>query len=200
MKKSITKKSSTKNSIIKEILYFLGCFLTVYLLGTALFIGLFHTSIFHSIEVLMYRGIALLLLSSIIIFIVLLYVKRRWLQQLILKDLIMLVTLYLCINMVLFILIPVTVERSVSVFMLSYMDSNADYPFTEEEIAEVFEQKYVNEYGAFEKRIKEQRVTGTIDEAKDGYVITDKGKRIVAMFRIVGKLFGTDERLLQVEE
>ena len=50
------------------------------------------------------------------------------------KDVILLFCGCCCVNMVLFTLIPVTVERSVSVFMLSYMDQNEELQFTQKDI------------------------------------------------------------------
>ena len=115
--------------------------------------------------------------------------------------------------MVFFTLIPVTVERSVSVFMLSYMDTytaetentanvsgdgNLNGHFTQDQIAEIFVDKYVNEYGAFDKRFDEQLTTGSIEQNADGtYSITDKGRFIVKMFRLISDVFDTDKRLVQ---
>jgi len=45
-----------------------------------------------------------------------------------------------------FTLLPVTVERSVSVFMLSYMDQNSETGITAGEFGEIFYQKYIEEY------------------------------------------------------
>ena len=99
--------------------------------------------------------------------------------------------------MVFFTLIPVTVERSVSVFMLSYMDNYSDH-YTQDQIAEIFVDKYVNEYGAFEKRFDEQLTTGSIEQNADGtYSITDKGRFIVKMFRLISDVFDTDKRLVE---
>ena len=101
-------------------------------------------------------------------------------------------------NMVFFTLIPVTVERSVSVFMLSYMDTYSDRTYTQDQVAEIFVDKYVNEYGAFEKRFDEQLTTGTIVQNPDGtYSITDKGRFIVKLFRLISDVFDTDERLVE---
>ena len=113
----------------------------------------------------------------------------------------MVFVIFCCVNMVIFTLIPVTVERSVSVFMLSYMDENSDQKFTKDDIGEVFTAKYVNDYGAFDKRFDEQLVTGTIVDNGDGtYTITDQGRFIVTMFRGVAKVFNTDQRLVYPNE
>ena len=46
----------------------------------------------------------------------------------------MMFVIFCCVNTVLFVLVPVTVERSVSVFMLSYMEENSDQTFTQESV------------------------------------------------------------------
>ena len=57
------------------------------------------------------------------------------------------------------------------------MDTYSDRTYTEDEVAKTFVEKYVDEYGAFEKRFDEQLTTGTIVQNEDGtYSITDKGR------------------------
>ena len=69
------------------------------------------------------------------------------------------------------------------------------------EIEEIFKEKYVVEYGAFEKRFNEQVETGTIVENPDGtYSMTDSGEFIVKMFRTVADWFDTDRRLVYPNE
>ena len=85
--------------------------------------------------------------------------------------------------------------------MLSYMDENSDQKFTQEDVQEIFTSKYVVDYGAFEKRFNEQIATGTLVDNGDGtYSITDSGKRIVKMFRMVADWFDTDKRLVYPNE
>ena len=146
----------------------------------------------------MYRGILFLILSGGIAALLMLFCMRvmpkGWITV---KDVILLFCGCCCVNMVLFTLIPVTVERSVSVFMLSYMDQNEELQFTQKDIEEIFVEKYVKDYGAFEKRFHEQLVTGSIQENEDGtYCITSRGKQIVTMFRMIAKWFQTDQRLV----
>lgn len=185
---------------VKKILLWIVIFLTVYLLGTIMFIALFHTPVLNHMNVLMYRGVGLLVLSGIFVAVISTLVKRFIYRKLEGKDIVMMFLMFCCVNMVLFTLIPVTVERSVSVFMLSYMSDHEEQVYTEDDIEEVFLQYYVEEYGAFAKRFEEQEITGTIDPKDGGYQITDKGKFLVKMFRMVGDLFDTDRRLLYSEE
>ncbi len=186
-----------KNKII-ELCRLISIYAGLYMIATIIFIAMFHTSLFQSMDVLMYRGILFLILSGGIAALLMLFCMRvmpkGWITV---KDVILLFCGCCCVNMVLFTLIPVTVERSVSVFMLSYMDQNEELQFTQKDIEEIFVEKYVKDYGAFEKRFHEQLVTGSIQENDDGtYCITSRGKQIVTMFRMIAKWFQTDQRLV----
>ncbi len=169
-----------------------------YLCATAVFIGLFHTCFLKSMDVFMYRGIVFLVVSSGTAA-VLMGVFRHFLRKKFIswKDIILLFIGCCCVNMVFFTLVPVTVERSVSVFMLSYMEENTGTTYTKDDVEEIFVKKYVQDYGAFEKRFHEQVVTGTIQEKSDGtYEITHKGKQVVKLFRVIADWFQTDQRLV----
>lgn len=179
-----------------KIFRWIGNFIGTYIIGTLLFIALFHTPILNGLNVLMYRGIILLMISCFFVMSVLFALRKIFLKTLEIKDVLLMCLTYCCINIVLFTLIPVTVERSISVFMLSYMSDHNEIAYTENEIKEVFIQYYVDEYGAFTKRFDEQDITGTIEQTKEGYKITEKGELLVSMFRTIAKLFNTDERLL----
>ena len=181
---------------LKDILLTILLYVAIYIICSAVFIALFHTPLFSGLNVLMYRGIILLILAGILSAILMVAAKKFLLpNKLDAKDVLLMFCGFCCVNMVLFTLIPVTVERSVSVFMLSYMEEHADETFTEEEIQDVFIDIYVKDFGAFQKRFEEQLVTGSIEEKEENaYQITDEGKAIVKMFRIVAKWFNTDDR------
>ena len=226
-----------KKSPTREIIYTLLVYAVLYVISFGLLILLIRLPLLKSVHVLMYRGIVMIVLSGIISSILLVLFKKwrkaTWLSA---KDVVLVFILTCSINMVFFTLIPVTVERSVSVFMLSYMDTysgesstgnNGDLldvnnsteadskgfsgsitgstqaesgipgHYTQNDISKIFIDKYVYEYGAFEKRFDEQIATGTIEQnADDTYSITDKGRFIVKMFRLISDVFDTDKRLV----
>ena len=174
----VGKGSGTAGNVIALI----GVYILIYLVCTALFIGLFHTGLLKDMEVLMYRGTAFILITGVIAGVIMGIIRKFW-GFITIRDIIMMFVIFCCVNMVFLTLVPVTVERSVSVFMLSYMEENSDQTFTEESVGEVFTSKYVEDYGAFEKRFDEQVVTGTIEQNPDGtYSITERGKFIVKAF------------------
>lgn len=174
-----------------------GIYVLIYVLCTLLFVGLFHTEIFATMEVLMYRGILFIILTGLLAALLLFLAGRKWKSLgMDSKDVLLMFCGFCCVNMVLFTLIPVTVERSVSVFMLSYMQENEGKAYTQEEMSEIFIDRYVYDFGAFEKRFNEQIVSGNIEATEEGYVITESGKRIVKMFRTVAEWFDTDKRIV----
>ena len=191
-----SKGSGTAGSVFALI----GVYALIYIVCTALFIALFHTSFLAGMDVLMYRGAAFIIITGIVSAVIMGVIRKFW-GFVTIRDIIMMFVIFCCVNMVFLTLIPVTVERSVSVFMLSYMDENSDQTFTEESVGEVFTTKYVEDYGAFEKRFHEQVETGTIVENPDGtYSITDSGRFVTKMFRMIADWFGTDQRLVYPNE
>ena len=183
-----------------SVLLLIGFYALIYIACTALFIGLFHTALFKDMEVLMYRGIVFLMITGVVSAVIMGIIRKFW-GFVTIRDVIMMFCIFCCVNMVFLTLIPVTVERSVSVFMLSYMQENKDQTFTEESVGEVFTTKYVEDYGAFEKRFEEQVVTGTIVQNEDGtYSITPKGEFVVEAFRTIAEWFDTDRRLVYPNE
>lgn len=192
----VGKGSGTAGSVIALI----GLYLLIYIVCTALFVGLFHTGLLKDMEVLMYRGVAFIVITGVAAGVIMGIIRKFW-GFITVRDIIMMFVIFCCVNMVFLTLIPVTVERSVSVFMLSYMDENSDQTFTQESVGEVFTSKYVEDYGAFEKRFDEQVVTGTIEQNPDGtYSITERGRLIVKLFRTIAEWFDTDRRLVYPNE
>jgi len=191
-----TKGSGTAGNVLLLI----GLYAVIYIVCSVIFVALFHTGLFKDMEVLMYRGIIFIVITGIISAVIMGIIRIFW-GFITIRDIIMMFVIFCCVNTVLFTLIPVTVERSVSVFMLSYMEENSDQTFTQESVGEVFTSKYVEDYGAFEKRFNEQVATGTIRQNPDGtYSITESGEFIVNAFRTVAEWFDTDRRLVYPNE
>ena len=185
-------KKTSAGDVIKLILIYA----VIYVVCSLMFVALFHTGLLKGMNVLMYRGIAFIVLTGIVSAIVMGIVRKFW-KFVTIRDIIMMFVIFCCVNTVIFTLVPVTVERSISVFMLSYMDENSDKTFTQDSVGEIFTTKYVNDYGAFEKRFNEQVVTGTIKQNEDGtYSITERGRFIVSIFRTLAEWFDTDRRLV----
>lgn len=174
---------------IKTLCKVLLTHLLFFSLGTILFISLFHTKIFRNIDVFFYRGIALLILSTIILFIATLVYRKINRSFFTFRDVVLVLVLFFCLNLVFFTHIPVTAERSISIFLLKYLDKSPEKLFTEKEIIEGFTQKYLYENNAIQKRLYEQIVSKNIIQEKDTYKISKQGRFLVRFYEFVTNLF-----------
>jgi len=114
---------------------------------------------------------------------------RDWRKLLTVRDAILSICMTLCLNVIFFTHVPVTAERSVSIFVLGAMSEEPERIFTEPEIRDYFIQKYVIDNGALEKRFLEQEATGTIRRQGGGFAITDKGRILIRFYGFVADCF-----------
>lgn len=170
----------------------------IILLATVIFIALFHTPLFRGIGVFFYRGCILLIISSVIAAALTVLASKLFKKlEMNAKDAMVVFFLFSGFTLGWYTLIPVTVERSISVFMLSYMDQNDTQGISSDEFGDVFYDTYIQDFGAFDKRFREQVISGNIEDADDGgYVITDNGRTIVNLFRTCANLFDTEKWLV----
>ena len=120
-------KTSKSGGTAGNIFGLIGIYILIYIVCSVMFVGLFHTGLLKNMEVLMYRGIAFIVITGIVAAVVMGVIRKFW-GFITIRDIIMMFVIFCCVNTVLFVLVPVTVERSVSVFMLSYMEENSDRP------------------------------------------------------------------------
>lgn len=189
----------------KKIRLTLLIYIAVFTGCTLIFLGMFHVPFLNLTDVFFYKGLIFLSVCTLIAFgLTIAAGKLNRGMQLSIKDGLLVSTLFFGITLAWFTLIPTTVERSISVFMLSYMEENpTEDGISAEEFGDIFYEKYIQKYDAFEKRFHEQEVSGTIipvSNETDGYVITDRGRFIVDMFRLFSELFNTEEWLVYPNE
>lgn len=187
----------------KQILETIGVYISIIFISSVFFILLFRTPLIKHINVFFYRGCFLLVIATFFSIILALLAKKIFKSlQLEIKDAITIAGLFFGVTLGWFILAPVTVERSISVFMLSYMEQNDETSITTEEFGNIFYKKYIDEFGAFDKRFHEQVMTGSIKETTENehYVITERGRFLVQIFRLFGRLFDTEQWLLYPNE
>jgi len=182
-----------------QLLYTVLVYAVAVLIGTVFFIVLFHTPLFKNLDVFFYRGCILLIISALFASCLVLAARRLLVSlDLEIKDVLVVFFLFTGFTLGWFTLLPVTVERSISVFMLSYMEQNDAHEITTDEFADIFYDTYIEGFGAFDKRFREQIVSGNITQGDtgEGYVITDNGRFIVNMFRLCSSLFDTEQWLV----
>ena len=99
--------------------------------------------------------------------------------------------------MMFFTLVPVTIERSVSVYMLGYLNNNSQHTLTSDKISNEFINQYVKSDKAMQKRLNEQIYSGNVVAKNGGYVITDRGKSLVNIFLMIAKVFNVNTKIIK---
>lgn len=158
------------------LIYLLGTFVCIVLLRIPNVFGL----------VFFYHGILVLGMTSIGIgLLMLLWMKRS------IHDSVLFVLAFFCFNLVIFTHLPVTADRSVSVFLLGYMSKHQIV--TTSQLREAVVDIYVDKNQALEKRLNEQIQTGTIVQRGDTYTLTPRGASLMSFYRMIAGLFGIDK-------
>jgi len=183
---------------VKICLIYIACMI----LSTACFIGLFHVSFLKFTDTFFYNGCLNLFLASALCALLMFIAKRLNSDLIRLSDIVCSLFMFSSITLGWFILIPVTVDRSVTVYTLSYMDEIYPKSITTDDIEKVFYRQYIVDFGAFDKRFREQLDTGSVEYVAEdnSYRLTEKGRKLVRQFRFFADLFGTQKRLVYPNE
>ncbi|NUQ17815.1 MAG: hypothetical protein HOP95_05075 [Sphingomonas sp.] len=174
-------------TVLRQILILAG--LTV--LGFAIYVLLFWVGVGSSMTILFYRGVALAIVTAILVGLLAIWAARRTGDS---SLPIAAAALSLSFNICFLVLLPVTVDRSVSVYLLSTIEQRQ---MSSAELQRAFIDGYVVKMGAIDRRIDEQRRSGNITVSPDGKVrLTAQGERFMAFSRFIARLFGTDPRFV----
>lgn len=168
--------------------------------ASVVWIALFRTPLYMHLGVFFYRGIILLVLTSFCLALGLDWYRRRHrFGQIGTKDILLCVVLFFSFQMLFFTHIPVTAERSGSVFLLSYLDANHKRPVRREELEGQYMDVYLRQNQAVEKRVGEQIQSGTVQSTSDGIVITQRGRCLVWIYRLAVRVFGMNTTIVVPE-
>jgi hypothetical protein len=168
------------------------------LLGGAIFVGLMHTApALLGPGVMFYRGVAALVLVFFVLVALHVVALPRLARRLSLDgaDSIGAAMVATSLLTAVFILGPVTVDRSVSVFMLSQFDA-ADRPLTEAQAREAFLHVYVDDWAQIERRLAEQELSGNLVHGPGGWRLTAQGRAFMRTARTMSSLFKGDPRFV----
>ncbi len=181
----------------REVVKLLAVYVLLFVAGSFIYVLGVRLGAFDAIAVFFYRGLVAILAAGILMSGMFLALKLTRMRNIItIRDVILFFFVFSCVHVVLFTHLPVTADRSVSVFMLGYMNEQGR-ACSKAELETAFIDKYVNEYEAFDKRLFEQIYTGTIDETSDGeYELTDSGRSILDVYDIVADWYGIDKKLI----
>lgn len=168
------------------------------LAGGALFAALMRLNALVGGGVLFYRGLVALAVAALALLVLSLWLlpKLARLLPLCADDSIGGAIVTACILGAFFVLGPVTVDRSISVFMLSQFES-AGKPLTVADVKDRFVKTYVVDWSQMDRRVKEQQISGNLEPAEGGgWRLTPQGRRFMEVARWMSWLVGADPRFV----
>lgn len=158
--------------------------------GLALLCLAFGAGVLSGIEILFYRGLVLIVFVAIATFAFLAAVLHRWpAVRLGTRDAFAAAALSLAFNTAFLVLVPVTVDRSISLFVLARMADRPQASFTADAMSGLFTRVYVDERRQIDRRLHEQELSGNVVREGEGYRITPRGAAIIAVARLTARLF-----------
>ena len=192
VQQSARRKSAFKR--LASTTLFLACAVSV---GFVLLVIMFKLQILEGINVLFYRGVVLIGIAGILTFVSLAY-GSRWFRV----DLGMAFSaalLSMSINLTFLVIFPVTIDRSISVFLLAYMEKHPDRAFTASELRSAVSDIYVGRYQQIDRRVDEQLISRNVSQLGGSYKISAQGRAFVTFARVIAWMFDTDPRLISGE-
>lgn len=185
---------------MKKILKWATKHLIILLIGSIMYALSFQFDFLSFSGIYFYDGIVRLAIVVLLLTGVMWCIRKSFSMDY--KDVALAICLCALVNMLWLSLCVVSLDRSLSVFMLCYMQENEKTNpsgMTEEELDEIFNSIFVNEYGMLERRFDEQLVSGNIFLNDGRYELSERGEFIVRVFKTVGKMYNVDDRFIEPE-
>lgn len=155
---------------MKRILFIILSYLLIILLFFGIYILLFSTSLFKGESILFYRGFKILFFEAVLFAIGAIYLIFNKIS--LIESYIASVSIASSICIVFLTIFPVTVDRSVSTFLLGKISKPTilckQGGVSKDNLKKIFIEKYFNEDDAIGRRLKEQEITGSITKTQDG--------------------------------
>lgn len=161
-------------------------------------IALFWVGFLHQISILFYRGLVLIAIGALFCFFVLILASRKW-PVWKPRDAVSACAFACGVAVCLLIVLPVTIDRSVSVFILTRMAALPDRAFTPAEMRATFSDVYLGRYRQIERRLEEQEISGNLARDGAGFRITPQGLAFVRLARFLSRVFQTDPRFVSAD-
>jgi hypothetical protein len=164
--------------------------------GVLIFIALFWAGFLkQSSPILMYRGITLAIAAAALQIVIISKVWQGKYYPAGAKSPIVAAAtaLALAFNIAFLIVVPVTVDRSVTVFLLGQI-ARSPNGISAADLRQALVSTYVDQYNAVDRRMREQSLSGNVIADGEVYKLTAQGERFINFSRFVGAIFGADLR------
>jgi hypothetical protein len=147
--------------------------------------ALFQSHLFDGL-LFFYRGLVIIALATAIALLVALSWSRHRLRM---NEVITTVALWGVLHIAFFVAVPVTLDRSLTIFMLREIHA-AKTGLSEAEISTAIVDQYVVADGAVARRIHEQAISGNIARSADGrWELTLQGKKLLSVSQAVATIY-----------
>ncbi len=165
--------------------------------GFLIFVLAFRIGAFRGVDILFYRGLVLMGFSAALTLAAATFLAGRLgFAGIRRRDAVSAAVLSLSLNLSFFVLSPVTIDRSVSVFILGEMAAHPGADYSADHMRSAFKDVYVDEYRQIERRMAEQEASGNVERIGGAYRITAQGRAFIRASGWIAWLFDTDRRLV----
>jgi cation transport ATPase len=162
-----------------------------FILFTAIFLLMFHVPVLQFQKIFFYKGLMFLAITTLICFIGIIFYAKKTSASI--ESLIAAMMISMAINLSIFIVFPVTVERSVTIFLLSTLeDANSNKSckgLTHKQMEKALIDTFIVKNDAVSKRIKEQSVIKTVEKNGRCLRLTNKGMQFLNFSRVLSSLY-----------
>ena len=168
------------------------------ILGAAILVALLATGVLAGMTILFYRALALLAITLPVLALLMVVVARMAPRRLALapRDAVSASIVAASMLVAFFVVGPVTVDRSISVFMLSRFETAPGGAMTEKAARDAFVRTYVDDWRQIARRLEEQETSGNLRRDADGWRLTPQGQSFMDKARMLSQLFGGDPRFV----
>lgn len=191
------------NSFVsREAAVFVGLYVGVPAFGLAALAAMFRLGVGAQLHVYFYRGVVLIGLAFLLTFAAALVLLRRAAasdadQRLFGREAFAVAVLSFGLNLAFFVLAPVTLDRSISVFMLGQMAEHPGRAYSADQMQKVFEDVYLTDDQQIERRMHEQLISRDVEAVgADRYRISPRGRAFIAVSKLVAGMFDVDPRFV----
>lgn len=166
-----------------------------FIIFTLIFLSFFHIPFLSSQTILFYRGLTLLTFTILICLSIVLIIHFKFFK-LHIESLLAAVLISAAIHLSLFVVFPVTFDRSVTMYLLSVLEENKHDQSCKGLTRSRLEQRLINEYivkkKAVDRRIKEQKLIDFVNDKEKCIQLTERGSNFLNFARLIKKIYSLE--------
>jgi hypothetical protein len=165
--------------------------------GLLVYASLFLTPLFAGQTILFFRGIELAVVAAAIVAGASALLARWW-RALDWTTILAATSMSLAFNLCFLTVIPVTIDRSISVFLLARIEQAGPRGLSAEEARRLFIDDYVVGMDQIGRRFDEQSKSGNIQLHDGRAVVSPQGARFLGFARSISRTMHTDPRFVNM--